>query len=898
MKERFKEILNGEQINEIIPFLKQLNSEEKNALVPLIKQQNKDVRKLKMNKKSYSTTGSLNQHAIIDIASFVCMTQKEFKHNYESFSGRIEYINEILKWECPEWFSDYINSSIYAESTWFNYSDILEWTENNYLKPTPQLFGYQLTHSPSDLNKHDEALNTHFWYFCEFPSKSLPYYKEWLPLIQKLIKEKKIHRKRFLRECLLSSNRNFNKIVTAWFMNAFTVLKPTEEELIELQDNLLAGLGSVQSKAVNTILAHLKKIILHDEFKINEFLPFLPGLLGSKVKTVVKASLLLVESYLQEKVINVESLSLVLCTAFVNKEESIQIRVAKIIQNNIPISELSKNIISGYSDQMLANTQLILGEYVRKEKGVLDNMVVKNWKLISEETQIRDLKDFEDFMYFLSEAIEQTDTYFYDLALVGFIQFSDNIKSDSVKLLIPVFQKACKMISKWEVSPFSVIVCNLTISYGLILLEKFPTELKIIVKEYEKVLKEDIDRVGYGNYHPKLGPIEDITFENFTMKAYQKIATEVFNKVKSGNKDPLLSTITHEPCWIDPVVLVERLEKYQNKNVEPHDLDFQLALQRCALDNIEEALQLAETRLNGEYKEILFFLFNKNIPSKRKWKHTSWWLTVALTRPSKNVFKDFEHVVEYKDISQEFLAGDYSWRVIENKKDAYYPVELAIDIPIYRFSYRKNPLFLEYLIAEQELYLDLYAFAWSFPNHLSFILAKIIKGCLFHSGMRKVFEKELILQMSRFFAQIKKPLDNMGYVFLGIILLDQDKSIRNIASEIWIEHVSLGQIDNAKLGEIIGSYEKFEFTPLRYLVDVIYSRMMNISDNHNFALEKLIACLLLQIESPITNLNKLLEIYHEILTLNGSQMDLQVKERLKMLKKHSSLKKICNVLLR
>ena len=49
------------------------------------------------------------------------------------------------------------------------------------------------------------------------------------------------------------------KNVTGWFMDAFTSLKPTEEELSDLQDELLAGLVSSQSKAVNTILSHLKK---------------------------------------------------------------------------------------------------------------------------------------------------------------------------------------------------------------------------------------------------------------------------------------------------------------------------------------------------------------------------------------------------------------------------------------------------------------------------------------------------------------------------------------------------------------------------------------------------------------------------------------------------------------
>lgn len=81
-----------------------------------------------------------------------------------------------------------------------------------------------------------------------------------------------------------AANRNFNKNVTGWFMDAFNILKPSDEELISLQDELMAGLASVQSKAVNTVLAHLKKIVPDPEFKTSEFSHFLPNLLSSEVK--------------------------------------------------------------------------------------------------------------------------------------------------------------------------------------------------------------------------------------------------------------------------------------------------------------------------------------------------------------------------------------------------------------------------------------------------------------------------------------------------------------------------------------------------------------------------------------------------------------------------------------
>src|ERR1700750_1137386 len=211
MKERLYEILNEEKAHEIIPFLKQLSTEERKTLVPTIKKLDREISKIVMTKNSYHTAGSADQHSIIDIASFVCMDQKHYGKNYWSLFRDKEQTRKILEWGCPPWFSEFINDSIEAEFTAFNYQDILEWAEKGYVQPRPELLGYHLSLQPYDLDKSPETLNTHFWYLCEFPSKSLPFTREWLPLVQKLIAENKIERKRFLKECLLAANRNFNK---------------------------------------------------------------------------------------------------------------------------------------------------------------------------------------------------------------------------------------------------------------------------------------------------------------------------------------------------------------------------------------------------------------------------------------------------------------------------------------------------------------------------------------------------------------------------------------------------------------------------------------------------------------------------------------------------------------
>jgi hypothetical protein len=897
MKERLYEILNEEKAHEIIPFLKQLTAEEKKALVPTIKKLDREISKIVMTKNSYHTAGSADQHSIIDIASFVCMDQKHYGKDYWSLFSNREQTEKILEWGCPHWFSDFINNSIDAEFTAFNYQDILGWAAKGYVQPRPELLGYHLSLQPYDLEKFPETLETHFWYLCEFPSKSLPFKREWLPLIQKLIAENKIERKRFLKECLLAANRNFNKNVTGWFMDAFNALKPSDEELIIFQDELMAGLASVQSKAVNTMLANLKKIVQDPAFRTDEFSNFLPNLLSSEVKTVVAASLLVTERIFQKKKADTENLAIALSAAFVSKDESIQSKAAKIILKYIPVSEQIKEALSHYADNILANIRPALVQYIDNRQPELDIFEPEKLELINEECKVQELQSFEDLMFLLPQAIENPGTHYYDLALAGLIRFADEADAGSVKLFEPVFQKACKTIAKWEVHHFNILLCNLIINYGLSLLEKFPFQLKNIEKIYRKTREDEASREVYSTYHKKLKPVKDMYAGGLVMEPFKHIAVHVFNQIASGDKTPLLSTVTHEPCWVSPEVLVERFEIYQNKNIEPDDLDVQLALQRCSLEKTSEALRLVEEKLKGEYKDLLLFFFNKNSAPEGQFEHPSWWMTAGITRSPETTFEEFKNF-GYNDIPKEFLTGIYEWKTIDSKKNSYYPVELNIRVPKYHLKKREHQLFLEYFVAEQKNFSETPSLIWSFPNTLGNVLAKTIKDCLFYSGIAEVYERNFVLNIAQALYQMKKPLDTMGYLFLGTIFLDGDKVIRGTAAEIWLEHVSHKVMDNKSLGKVIGLHEKLEWAPVKRLTDLMQHQMINVSKDHNLALEQLLTHILLQMEAPVTNLKKILEIYHEVLALNQSETDTNLKEKLNSWKENSSLKKICSLLLK
>jgi len=105
-------------------------------------------------------------------------------------------------------------------------------------------------------------------------------------------------------------------------------------------------------------------------------------------------------------------------------------------------------------------------------------------------------------------------------------------------------------------------------------------------------------------------------------------------------------------------------------------------------------------------------------------------------------------------------------------------------------------------------------------------------------------------------------------------------------------------MDNAWLGRVIGLHEKLEWAPVKRLTDLMQHHMLNVSKNHNTALEELISNILLQMDAPVTNLKKILEIYHEVLALNHSEADKEIIGKLNSWKENSSLKKICNLLLK
>ena len=152
---------------------------------------------------------------------------------------------------------------------------------------------------------------------------------------------------------------------------------------------------------------------------------------------------------------------------------------------------------------------------------------------------------------------------------------------------------------------------------------------------------------------------------SLTYEPYHQILEYSLNKIKKQETLPLLSTPTHEPCWINPLILTERLVLYQKNNENPDTMDVQLALQRCVLDNPADAISFVTDNLTGEYKELLLFLLNPvQTYSSRSVEHHAWWF-IACFISGKEIPEELQEA--FPNFPQEYITGDYKWKILKCK---------------------------------------------------------------------------------------------------------------------------------------------------------------------------------------------------------------------------------------
>ena len=943
-KEKLTALFEENKRKEMWNFFKELSDKERKALIPEIKKAERKYEKYENKGKNWNRVGSNTQLKMVADAFFFCAPASELK--YIRRWGRlpsVEDMDKFLEWHVPDWLSDYFNGIADGED-WvsINYFKMMEWTKKSYMSPSPNLIARTLVsilderiqdnefvskmkvwqrYVPEKAEIYTETLDEHIWYLFQY-STSINWTSGYQTLDtdgeskitglwEKLFKNHadagRIDRKRVLKESIAAVNRNFDKNLTGWFADLFLFMEPTDDELMVLQKNINSMLDCTQSKPVNVALAMLKRVAGDKKFDVADFCEHLPVLLASEYKNILNSTLSVVEAILKKNKTDIQVILTQLSPIFLNQDEKLQTKAAKLIQKygNLEWDEL-KMMLNQYQYNMRVVVKTMLAAYIEPQDSEPEEytpeapVIFEQLPKIREDNKIVYPETLEDLIFMGARAFENQEPYLYELFPASLLRLCDKLNTDEVKKMLPVVQKAYKSQYAWSGSTGNLD--SLTAVFATDVAELFITKYPAVAAEINK-LKEK-SKNSYWHYRTLASWEKDIKVYYF--EPVRQIFEFALQKIKENTALPLLSTPTHTPCYINPAILAERIKEYQQKNIEPNDMDLQLAILRCATDEPEKYMESINS-LNGEYAALLKYTITGDetlIPQKQGMPEA--WLTATYKHPENPVPQNL------KDMRATILINaGFEFTAYTDKVQSYYATKGSFYTPygaikVIRPDYKRDSGLLGtkkpvkfimewFYFPHTHIYFgaDWERIMYQSPYNNETFIADIINYYLRTSSLNSGDIPNLTGVMNAL-TQFGDPLRPIAQTFIAMGMLASDKTIRAYAAEVWAVKTAEGNLQSAYMGTLIGKAENLEYAPLKRFTDLITQNMMNVN---NLQLEDMLKACIAEIKKPMTGLAKLLEVYSELLALNKSKTYSELAVKLNEWKENSTLKKVAKRLI-
>lgn len=772
---------------------------------------------------------------------------------------------------------------------------------------------------------------------------------DWATAFMQLVADGRLNKQRLLSEALLAGNRNFSKNLSGWFAGLFLRLSPTGEETLGLQTELFTSFASPHGKVVNTALQAVKTVLLHPRFRPDAFLDYAPVLLTSGTKTVVTTALQALEKLAKAHPAKRPQICALVASALVHKDEGLQTRAAGLIQKFGDVQdETITQSLALYHGTLFSAARALLAAFFVREEGPPAEEAETSFAFapkgpLTGETALPRCATVDDLVFLAAQAFDNNESWHIDLLPAAMISLQKEWRGEDVARLEPAIQRALKLyFGDWRSTQGALdqLLASLFLDGCLNLMQRFPAETATARELYKTFMYKSEENKKIWDEHGAatsfLAGWRVGTNRELFYTPYKKLFDAVLAGLRQGSDLPLLCAPTHAPAWIDPVVLVERLRLHQQQDLLPESTDLQMALSRCWLHGTEEAVQAAKQKLKGELRELLLFLLEADAPPVGPFTLEAGWMAAALSKSPQTLYPQFKGF-SYSDKPQVVYTGQYPWQTVvetytydkydwvggkhtTTKATAQRKV-IVLDLsaqsattnmakePGFKKFFARltgsakepapgpEPLLYDYLrISERWLSNEdkdirrIYLLA---PNHPGPVLALTLQKCLLDPAFFSETHKRFVVSVLQAVYDTSPVLDETGHLLIATCLLCADKTAATYAAEIWLQAAAEKRMDGALLGRILGRHQRIEFAPMKRLTDLLSTSLPGVSAQHNQQLLLLMAALLKELpDAPVKGLKKLLEIYTELLRLNGASVnDDALEDKLKKWKEAASLRK-------
>lgn len=839
----------------------------------------------------------------IILTAFSYMGKRDFYKILNFTSFKVNYVIEILRWYKPRW----IDSFVIDFSRQFNYLKLVECVEKGLLDIGIDTFAVALQCDASEGNifelctTHKITLKEHIWGLINSDLYISELWEE--PLI-KFIVEEKIKRSKLIEEltnCLYNdlSTRNSESRI-----EQYAKIKPDESEILKIQAELFGLLQSDKTNIRAFSLSQLKKIAKHKRFNVSEFIEKGEAAVQSHLVSDIKSVLGIIKLAIGNRKAQKSQLAkMALCGFSIRNENTQQLAKDIILKYCTPDNDISEEILAE-KKTIFGNVFQDLEKHfgIKSEEIILSSQSYDFENILSEINEIKKVESIEELLQYFNNV--ETGIAYPEVLFVY----------SSLRDLIPILQSK-------DSEYVNVFCANLPYLDGCF-------------KEAYRFIQHLLYDLNL--YTSEINPFREISRNVFwgcrskyRFEIFDHLSRYIYKYLQHPDKIELLSTPTHYPCFIDPSVFLQRLVNLQEKNIDIHLYDFQIAIQRLPKPCIKEIRKDdIEKITNPEIKAVLNYICEKIEFDIKLVKNPGLWISSILYRKDNVAVKILEQTYSttlklestnfnwhYGNFELKYREGSFSkngikcyqpgtYNIVENhiKFDGYFDTQ---HVPYYRhFADLNGDYETWYTIGGYETFdIDSYFKFFKFsieqynylyrsvtisllslvPNQPSSVLIIIVRLLLSDPNRLGKSNLETIIGTLQYLPQIwyRDDFGEITYLFITCCFLSKNTTIRNLASELWIAANSKKLFNNRIFSKCWSKLHASEYTPSSRFTSQTMKSLMNVSSYHNEQLELIYKSFILNsnLESPKEK-SKLLKVYKEIISLTKNDISDEVIEKL------------------
>ncbi|WP_125722545.1 DUF6493 family protein [Flavobacterium ustbae] len=887
--EKIINIIKNKNWEEILNFSKVLTEEERFSTISLLKELdiNRDILKKEgseligqerndfyENRKQLDAC--LNYFLITCVRNYDEFKKIETKHEFFTSNPYYSYIStnnfeplvNFYKLFPPHYLDKVIKEISKERFRNINFKILWKFYENNWIEFDEEFFvrslftlqGFDNNHfdDAEFLLEHSELIKKVFckFYKYEIPildsikANSIDYsnglsakaHVYWTEVFKILIKNNAFANRSIVAHLLASLLNNWKKPHLDWHVRLLELFHPTKEELIANQSILFSVLGTGQTSLINYVVLNIKTIYANKEFDTLLFVQNVP-IIFSNDKTV--KSILIVMEIIENVLSNSFKIALDyrenLCLLFMQSEAKIQEKTAKILINYFDDKDLV-TIVSPF----LPNLKKVAKDILK-----VNDLASENFDAVIAEKKsfkkIAPISNWDELLFQIGTCIRTKSIIDIELFLDGIIQLQSTIPSDYVKQIKPYTKS---LFNKFHESD--------TLTAFTLFLESWT------IKNDEGFSKMDF------KYIPFLG----------------KKAKMTFLKLKDKNTLPFISTPTHEPFFVHPEILLERLLQYENSNAKVDLEDLIVACNRILITELDADFSKGVKNLKGYYSDaIRYFL---GVSSNINFTNETLPLWTQITR-IKNPYGNFPEfgkskASSYPSVVEPFNVGfniekdanEYAtwYRLIldNNWNYTWYNKEKTL---------RQETIYYNTASAEKASRVDIGNQFSLNPNYLDALLCRYIPNT---ATGNEVSGFEECLYPMQFILEHQLLIHHSGWLYVAVCLLFEKKISRDLASE----YINLAITRNENLDEFAKKLSKLineKFAPINRLIEYL-DKPNHSKETKHFQFLVLSNCIKnFDKQNLPTNSKKVVQYYKELQNDLKLDVENEIEERIIEIKK-------------